>query len=141
LSLRNSFAIFVLFLSPSLALAQPEPTIDEAFLEAMEYRSIGPYRGGRVTAVSGVNDSLHTFYMGSTGGGVWRTDDADQNWENLTDGQIDTGSIGSIAVAPSDPNVIYVGTGSAYPRGNVSAGVGMYRSTDAGNTWKHIGLP
>ena len=79
--------------------------------------------------------------MGSTGGGVWRTDDAGQNWRNLTDGQIDAGSIGSIAVAPSDPNVIYVGTGSACPRGNVSAGVGMYRSTDAGKTWKHIGLP
>lgn len=139
--LRNSVALFVLFLSTPLALAQPEPTIDEAFLEAMEYRSIGPYRGGRVTAVAGVNDSLHTFYMGSTGGGVWRTDDAGQNWRNLTDGQIDTGSIGSIAVAPSDPNVIYVGTGSACPRGNVSAGVGMYRSTDAGKTWKHIGLP
>ena len=101
--LRNSFALFVLFLSTPLALAQPEPTIDEAFLEAMEYRSIGPYRGGRVTAVAGVNDSLHTFYMGSTGGGVWRTDDAGQNWRNLTDGQIDAGSIGSIAVAPLIP--------------------------------------
>jgi len=107
----------------------------------MKYRSIGPYRGGRVTAVGGVAQQMHTFYMGSTGGGVFRTDDAGQTWRNLTDGQLKSGSIGAIAVAPSDPNVIYVGTGSACPRGNVSAGDGIYRSTDAGKTWIHIGLP
>ena len=121
--------------------AQPTPAIDPVFLESMKYRSIGPYRGGRVTAVAGVQQEMHTFYMGSTGGGVFRTDDAGQTWRNVTDGQLKSGSIGAIAVAPSDPNVIYVGTGSACPRGNVSAGDGIYRSTDAGKTWTHSGLP
>ena len=127
--------------STKWAEAQPAPTIDPVFLDSMKYRSIGPYRGGRVTAVAGVAQQMHTFYMGSTGGGVWRTEDAGQTWRNLTDGQLKSGSIGAIAVAPSDPNVIYVGTGSACPRGNVSAGDGIYRSTDAGKTWTHSGLP
>jgi len=127
--------------STKWAEAQPAPTIDPVFLDSMKYRSIGPYRGGRVTAVAGVAQQMHTFYMGSTGGGVWRTEDAGQTWRNLTDGQVKSGSIGAIAVAPSDPNVIYVGTGSACPRGNVSAGDGIYRSTDAGKTWTHSGLP
>jgi photosystem II stability/assembly factor-like uncharacterized protein len=130
-----------LVVSSSIAAAQPTPIIDPAFLDSMKYRSIGPYRGGRVTAVAGVAQQMHTFYMGSTGGGVWRTDDAGQTWRNVTDGQLKSASIGAIAIAPSDPNVIYVGTGSACPRGNVSAGDGIYRSTDAGRTWAHIGLP
>jgi photosystem II stability/assembly factor-like uncharacterized protein len=131
----------LVLLSAGWAMAQPAPTLDPLFLDSMKYRSIGPYRGGRVTTVAGVVQSLHTFYMGSTGGGVWRTEDAGQTWRNLTDGQLKSGSIGAIAVAPSDPNVIYVGTGSACPRGNVSAGDGIYRSTDAGKTWTHLGLP
>src|SRR3989304_2897805 len=135
-------AALALVLSSAVgAAAQPTPTIDPVFLDSMKYRSIGPYRGGRVTAVSGVAREMHTFYMGSTGGGVFRTEDAGQTWRNVTDGQLKSGSIGAIAVAPSDPNVIYVGTGSACPRGNVSAGDGIYRSTDAGKTWTHIGLP
>ncbi len=135
-------AAVAFFLSPAgWAAAQPTPTIDPVFLDSMKYRSIGPYRGGRVTAVTGVAQQMHTFYMGSTGGGVWRTDDAGQTWRNVTDGQLKSGSIGAVAVAPSDPNVIYVGTGSACPRGNVSAGDGIYRSTDAGKSWTHIGLP
>ncbi len=123
------------------AAAQPSPAIDPVFLDSMKYRNIGPYRGGRVTAVAGVSQQMHTFYMGSTGGGVWRTEDAGQTWRNVTDGQLKSSSIGAIAVAPSDPNVIYVGTGSACPRGNISAGDGIYRSTDAGKSWTHIGLP
>ena len=115
--------------------------IDQKYFTGMKYRSVGPSRGGRVTAVAGVPQKPFTFYMGPTGGGVWRTDDAGWNWKNLTDGQIGAGSIGAITVAPSDPNVIYVGTGSACPRGNVSPGVGLYKTTDEGKTWQFNGLP
>ncbi|HSR50425.1 MAG TPA: glycosyl hydrolase [Acidobacteriota bacterium] len=118
-----------------------EPRFDPKLFSALEYRLIGPYRGGRVTAVEGVPDEPHTFYMGSTGGGVWETRDAGQSWRNITDGHIGVGSIGAIAVAPSDRNVIYLGTGSSQPRGNISNGDGMYKSLDAGKTWTHVGLP
>lgn len=120
--------------------AEPLPTYDEKLFEAMEFRLIGPYRGGRVTAVTGVVGDLQTYYMGSTGGGVWKTTDAGVSWKSLSDEDFAAGSIGAIAVAESDPNVIYVGTGSACPRGNVSPGVGVYRSTDAGKSWTHVGL-
>ncbi|MEP1097299.1 MAG: glycosyl hydrolase [Cyclobacteriaceae bacterium] len=106
----------------------------------MKYRSVGPTRGGRSTAIAGFPSKQFSFLMGATGGGVWRTDDAGQNWKNISDGQITVGSIGAIEVASSDENVIYVGTGSACPRGNVSLGNGMYRSTDEGENWESIGL-
>ena len=108
--------------------------------EGLEFRLVGPSRGGRVTAVAGHPAHPYTFYMGSTGGGVWRTTNAGRSWHNLTDDDFGAGSVGAVAVAPSDPNVIYAGTGSACPRGNVSIGDGMYRSTDAGASWQHIGL-
>lgn len=111
-----------------------------ADLEGLRYRSVGPSRGGRATAVAGVPDQLFTFYMGATGGGVWKTTDGGLNWENISDGYFSVGSIGAIEVAPSDPNVVYVGTGSADPRGNVSPGKGIYKSTDGGDTWTFIGL-
>ncbi len=133
---------------PAQAPTEFPPTVSEAnrafdpaLFEALEYRMIGPYRGGRVTAVEGVPGAPYTFYMGGVGGGVWRTTDAGETWEVLTDGQLAVGSIGDVKVAPSDPNVIYVGTGSASTRGNVSVGNGVYRSTDAGRTWTHVGLP
>ncbi len=107
----------------------------------LEYRNIGPHRGGRVTAVAGVAQQAFTFYFGSTGGGVWKTTDAGTSWANISDGFFECGSVGAVAVAPSDPNVLYVGTGSADPRGNVSAGCGIYKSTDAGSTWGFSGLP
>ncbi len=115
--------------------------IDPTFYERLEFRSVGPSRGGRVTAIAGIPSQSFTFYMGATGGGVWKTNDAGTTWNNISDGQIKAGSIGSIAVAPSNPNIVYVGTGSACPRGNISAGIGMYKSSDAGKNWKHIGLP
>ena len=113
---------------------------DPALFQAMEYRSVGPHRGGRVTAVAGVIQDLHTYYMGSTGGGVWKTTDGGEVWSNVSDGFFAAGSMGALAVAQSDPNVVYAGTGSACIRGNVSTGIGAYRSTDAGGTWTHIGL-
>ncbi len=119
---------------------QENDVVDSRFFSGLRYRMVGPYRGGRVTAVSGVPDELHTFYFGNTGGGVWKTDDAGESWRNITDGQFDVGGVGALAVAPSDPNVVFAGTGSVDLRGNVSPGIGMYRSTDAGKTWTHVGL-
>ena len=94
----------------------------------------------RVTTVTGIPGQPFTYYFGATGGGVWKTTDAGQSWKNVSDGFLKTGSIGAVAVAESDPNVVYVGTGSGCPRGNISPGDGIYKSTDAGKTWKHIGL-
>ncbi len=109
-------------------------------MHGLEYRYVGPDRGGRVTAVAGHAAQPRTFWMGATGGGVWKTDDAGQSWENLSDGFFAVGSIGAIDVADSDPNVIWVGTGSAAIRSNVSTGDGVYRTTDGGETWSHVGL-
>jgi photosystem II stability/assembly factor-like uncharacterized protein len=122
--------------------AASTPTAVElsSHFEAMKYRNVGPARGGRSTAVAGIPSQPHTFFMGATGGGVWKTDDGGHTWNNITDGFITVGSIGSIRVALSDPNVIYVGTGSADPRGNVSIGKGMFKSTDGGKNWSAIGL-
>ncbi len=167
-----------------VAIADAATVSDELF-NSMSFRLVGPYRGGRVTAVTGVSGDPMTYYMGSTGGGVWKTTDAGLTWRNVSDvvrtldpqdqsrimGQVDpelasagvlrppvgglpegprrerregdgfgTASIGAVAVADADPNVVWVGTGSACPRGNVSPGDGVYRSTDAGQTWRHMGL-
>ncbi|MDX2044152.1 MAG: hypothetical protein SF097_23285 [Acidobacteriota bacterium] len=120
--------------------AQSAASVDAKLFQGLRYRSIGPARGGRVTAVAGHRRQPHTFYMGATGGGVWKTTDAGQSWQNVSDGFFETASIGAIAVAESDPNVVYVGTGSAAIRSNVILGRGVYKSTDAGKTWTHIGL-
>jgi len=114
---------------------------DTSLYSGLEYRMIGPYRGGRVTAVTGVPGSDgRTFYMGATGGGVWKTTNAGISWKNVSDGWFAVGSIGSIAVAPSDSQVVYVGTGSWAWRGNVSTGRGIYRSDDGGKSWRFLGL-
>jgi len=121
--------------------AAVEPVYDPQLYQKLEWRNIGPYRGGRVTAVAGHADQAFTFYMGATGGGVWKTKNGGLTWENTSDGYFNTGTIGGIAVAASDPNVIYVGTGESPIRGvTTSHGDGVYKSTDAGKTWKHIGL-
>ena len=118
--------------------AKPKSLSDQ--FEGVEFRTIGPFRGGRVTAVSGVRHDPRTFYFGATGGGVWKTTDGGSNWEVLSDKDFRTGSIGAIAVSESDPNVVYVGTGEEPIRGNASHGDGVYKSTDAGHTWKNVGL-
>jgi len=119
----------------------PEPEIfDSAFFGGLKYRSIGPSRGGRVTAVAGVASEAGTFYLGATGGGVWKTTDFGQSWTNVSDGYFATGSIGAVRVAPSAPNIVYVGTGSDGIRSNVIAGRGVYRSNDAAKTWEFLGL-
>src|SRR5579859_5345772 len=118
--------------------AQPTPTA--SLVAPQAWRCIGPFRGGRVVAVAG--DPVHpaTFYFGACAGGVWKTDDGGVYWENVSDGFFKTAAIGALAVADSDPNVVYAGMGETCIRGNVSHGDGVYRSTDAGKTWRHLGL-
>lgn len=130
-------ALLVAAVPPADLHAQP---VDSTFFAGMEYRMAGPYRGGRSTAVAGFPEKPSTYLMGTTGGGVWKTTNAGQSWNNISDGFFG-GSIGAVAVAHADPSVIYVGTGSACIRGNTSTGHGAYRSMDGGKTWSFVGLP
>lgn len=109
-------------------------------ISALKFRELGPYRGGRVTSVAGTALEQGTFYLGATGAGVWKTTDYGTTWKNVSDGYFKTPSIGAIAVAKNDPNIVYVGTGSDGLRSNVIAGKGVYKSIDGGETWEHIGL-
>ncbi len=140
---RHLAAVFVtaafLFLLPEASAQQPESGIASS-LQALEFRYVGPTRGGRVTAVAGTVAEPGTFYFGATGGGVWKTEDYGSTWTNVSDGYFDTPSIGAIRVAQNDPNIVYVGTGSDGLRSNVIAGRGVYKSIDGGETWNHIGL-
>ena len=111
------------------------------YFKPLLWRNIGPNRGGRSVTSSGVKGNPLVYYMGSTGGGVWKTEDAGQSWKNISDGSFNTGSVGSVAVSESDPNVIYVGMGEHAPRGVMTSyGDGIYKSTNGGKTWKHLGL-
>mgnify|MGYP001823736207 CR=1 FL=1 len=132
---KHGLALFLLALSTG-SFAE----WNEAALEGLEWREIGPYRGGRSAAVAGIPQDRETYYFGATGGGVWKTTDGGSHWNNVSDGFFG-GSIGAVAVSEWDPNVVYVGTGEKTVRGNVSHGDGMWKSTDAGRTWRHIGLP
>jgi photosystem II stability/assembly factor-like uncharacterized protein len=115
------------------------PTYPEELYSGLEYRLIGPFRGGRSAAVTGVPGKPNLFYFGATGGGVWKTENGGRSWENISDGYFG-GSIGAVEVAKSDPNVIYAGGGEKTVRGNVSSGYGVWKSVDAGKTWKEAGL-
>ncbi|WP_299053880.1 glycosyl hydrolase [uncultured Polaribacter sp.] len=113
--------------------------VSNEYFNAVKYRNIGPFRGGRSAAVTGVSGKANLFYMGATGGGVWKTTDAGNTWQNISDGFFG-GSVGAVAVAESDNNVLYVGMGEKTVRGNVSSGDGIWKSENAGKTWKYIGL-
>ncbi len=127
------------FTAQMSATPQSAQHLDGKFFQDLRWRSIGPARAGRVVAVTGVRGEPETYYFGSVGGGVWKTNDAGRTWNPIFDSQ-PVASIGAIAIAPSNPEIIYVGSGEADMRSSISAGNGMYRSTDGGKTWAHIGL-
>ena len=138
----NKFLLTVIILSTlssNFLQAQSKYPFDSTLFEHCKFRNIGPFRGGRASGVCGDYKNKDVYYMAATGGGVWKTKDAGQNWKNISDGYFG-GSIGAVEVAPNDPLVLYVGTGESTLRGNVSEGHGMWKSTDGGRTWKFIGL-
>jgi photosystem II stability/assembly factor-like uncharacterized protein len=143
MSIRRSLVFLVLLAAclASLIVSLPAqaPRVDPHLFGEMKWRNIGPYRGGRTKAAAGVPSQPHTFYIGMVNGGVWKTTDAGRTWKPIFDDQ-STGSIGWVAVAPSDANVIYVATGEGLPRPDLAVGDGVYKSTDAGQTWTHLGL-
>lgn len=144
--MRKSFLLITLLLGLGSVFAQKKPqaaagsiNFDVSLYAGMQWRELGPFRGGRSCTATGVRGNPNVYYMGSTGGGVWKTEDAGQTWFNITDAYFG-GTIGAVAVAESDPNVVYVGEGEQTVRNNVSSGWGVWKSTDAGKSWKHIGL-
>jgi photosystem II stability/assembly factor-like uncharacterized protein len=141
LVVRLCIGLFTLFalLFPVVSQSQKTAAVPAEMYSAMRWRMIGPHRGGRVLAVSGVHGQPETFYFGAVCGGVWKTTDAGRTWKPIFDAQ-PVASIGDLAVSYSDPNVVYVGTGEADMRSDVSFGNGVYKSTDAGKTWTHLGL-
>jgi photosystem II stability/assembly factor-like uncharacterized protein len=142
LTLLSSALLAATLASPAFAAAPsalPADTPQDKFIKSLHWREIGPFRGGRADAVTGIPGDRSTYYFGATGGGVWKTMDAGRTWKNVSDGFFG-GSIGDVAVSSWDPNVVYVGTGEVTVRGNVSEGNGVWKSSDAGKTWKHVGL-
>lgn len=145
-TVKAGLLILAVFSFISLTYAQKKRTnsntqieYPEALYSSLEYRLVGPFRGGRSAAVTGVPGEPNLFYFGSTGGGVWKTMNGGRSWENISDGFFG-GSVGAVEVAKSDPNVIYVGGGEKTLRGNVSSGYGVWKTEDAGKTWKSVGL-
>ncbi len=138
--LRFSFVgiLFIFFFGINSKITFSQ-NYDEALYDAMEYRLLGPFRGGRSAAVTGVPNKPNLFYFGATGGGVWKTEDGGRKWKNISDGFFG-GSIGAIAVSVDDPNVMYVGGGESTVRGNVSSGYGIWKTENAGKTWQQSGL-
>ncbi len=137
--LQRRLTLGAIFLALIFAIPAATQTLDPTMWAGMKWRLIGPHHGGRALAVTGIAGEPNTYYFGAVAGGVWKTTDAGTTWTPITD-STDIRSVGAIAAAPSDPNVIYVGTGEACIRGDISYGDGMYKSTDAGKNWTHIGL-
>src|ERR1700688_378831 len=128
------------FLLAMLLPAASSQNFDSKLYAGFEWRMIGPFRGGRTVGAAGIADQPNVFYIGVNNGGVWKTDDYGRTWNPIFDDQ-PTGSIGAVAVAPSDPRILYAGSGEGLQRPDLSVGDGMYKSTDGGKTWSHLGLP
>src|SRR5215471_7456273 len=114
--------------------------MESSLFQSLEWRCIGPHRGGRVVTVAGHPTEPGTFYFGACAGGVWKTTNGGSHWENCSDGYFTTAAVGALAISPSHPEVVYVGTGETTIRGNVSHGDGVYKSSDGGRTWRNVGL-
>lgn len=110
------------------------------FFDSLKFRNVGPNRGGRSLAVAGSPQRRNEYYFGATGGGLWKTNDGGVTWKPVTDGQLNSSSVGAVAIAPNNPDIVYIGMGESEFRGNIMQGDGVYKSTDAGKTWKHMGL-
>ena len=129
---------------PTLALAQTaateSPVVDKRFYEQMEWRNIGPLRGGRSLGAAGSPGRPNEYYFGATGGGLWKTVDGGNEWFPVTDGQVTSSSVGAVAVAETNPDIVYIGMGEVQLRGSITQGDGVYRTIDGGKTWRHLGL-
>src|ERR1022692_2734748 len=131
----KSLRVALLIALPLFLVAQPADLFRD-----LRFRLVGPFRGGRVVAVTGVPSQPNVYYFGGVGGGIWKTTDGGGTWLPVSDGQLKTSSVGAIAVADSDPNVVYAGMGESCVRGNASNGDGVYKSVDGGKTWRNVGL-
>ncbi|MGD2136169.1 MAG: glycosyl hydrolase, partial [Gemmatimonadales bacterium] len=133
----TTVVLAVVFAVPSFLTAQG---FDETLYDALQWRNMGPDRGGRSQAVAGSAARPLEYYFGATGGGLWKTADGGQTWQPVTDGQVQSASVGAVQVCEADPDVVYIGMGETELRGNVMQGDGVYKSTDGGETWRHVGL-